>query len=123
MKNSDQLSITATAFDQWREKRVYPRERTPLALRQQAVLLYKNYSSSKITTALKISGTQLNQWKTLLAPKNSHPDFIHLPSPSPSTPAIEPLNISLSFDNGASMVLRGAISSTLLITIIQECKL
>ena len=24
MKNSDQLSITATAFDQWREKRVYP---------------------------------------------------------------------------------------------------
>lgn len=119
MKNSDQLSITATAFDLWREKRVYPRERTPLALRQQAVLLYKNYSSSKITTALKISGTQLNQWKTLLAPKDEHPDFVHLPSPSTTT---EPLTLSLSFANGASMVFNGAISSTLLTTIIQESK-
>ena len=120
MKNSDQLSITATAFDQWREKRVYPRERIPLALRQQAVLLYKNYSSSQITTALKISGTQLNQWKTLLAPKDEHSEFVHLPSPNASS--IEPLNLSLSFANGATIVLSGDLSSTLIATIIQEVK-
>ncbi len=34
MKNSDQLSITATAFDQWRTQRASRSERTPLALRQ-----------------------------------------------------------------------------------------
>ncbi len=120
MKNSDQLTNTSIAFDQWREKRPSRSERTPLALRQQAVLLYKSYPSSKITTALKISGTQLNQWKTLLTPKDEHLDFVHLPSPN--TPSTEPLNLNLSFANGASIVLSGVISSTLLSTIIQECR-
>ncbi len=114
MKNSDQLSITATAFDQWRTQRASRSERTPLALRQQAISLFKSYSSSSITTALKISGTQLKQWKILLAPKDEHTDFVHLPSLN--TPSTEPLNISLSFVNGASMVFSGTLSPTVLLS-------
>jgi len=121
MKKSDQLSITAAAFDQWRINRVSRSERTPLALRQQAVLLYKDYPSSRITSALKISGTQLKLWNTLCAPKDDYPDFVHLPSPN--TPTTVPLNLSLSFPNGTAVVLNGDISSTLISTIIQECKL
>lgn len=115
MKNSDQLSITVTAFDQWRETRTNRGERTPLALRQQAASLCTRYPSSKITTALKISGAQLKQWSKTHAPNNDYPDFIHLPS----TPTTETLNLNLTFANGATFALNGAVSSTLITTIIQ----
>ena len=75
MTHPDQLSITSTAFDQWRKNRAKRSERTPLPLRQQGVLLYETYPSSKIMAALKISSTQLkNGLRSLIqirTPQNS----------------------------------------------------
>ena len=120
MTDTDQLSITTTAFDQWRIDRQKPSELTPLALRQQAVSLSDSYPSSKITAALKISGAQLNQWRTLLSSKNRRPEFVPLPCPNP--PAIDTLKIDLAFANGTKISLSGTIPSTWISTIIQEIK-
>jgi hypothetical protein len=120
MIDLNQLSITAIAFEQWRFNRLKPRERTPLHLRQQAVSLSNTYSSSKITTALKISGTQLKQWLKLLAPHQTSQEFIHLPHSN--SPTIDTLNLELSFENGVTFSLNGPIPATLISTIIQEIK-
>jgi hypothetical protein len=50
---------------------------TPEHLRQQAVLLLEHYASSTITSALRISGAQLKQWREVLLPANT--DFVSLP--------------------------------------------
>ncbi len=59
MPNQDQLTVVASAFQQWRDARPHRNARTPETLRQQAVALLTHYSSSKITSALKLSGANV----------------------------------------------------------------
>jgi len=80
MSNQNQLTITVEAFEQWRNTRNGRQVRTPASLREQAVLLLQEYSSSKIISALKISGTQLKQWRTELGLTESSPQFATLPA-------------------------------------------
>jgi hypothetical protein len=54
------LSNTIVAFEQWRRSKPAKNSLTPLRLRQRTVALLPHYSTSKITTGLRISGGRLN---------------------------------------------------------------
>ena len=79
MLNQDQLSIVVTAFEQWRKNRISRKSRTPQSLRQQAVALKSQYSSGRINTALRISGTQFKHWYNDAQSLNESNDFDQLP--------------------------------------------
>ena len=76
MSNQDQLSVVVTAFEQWRKNRTSQKGSTPQPLRQQAVALKSQYSSSRITIALKISGGQFKQWCKDYQSFNESIDFV-----------------------------------------------
>ena len=121
MSNPEPLSCVVIAFEQWRKNRKGRQARTPTSLRQQAVALLEHYASSKITSALNLSGSQLKQWAESLHGANIPEPFVHLPLwGSPPQPS---LNLTLSFRHGEQLSLSGDISSAVLSAIIQEMKL
>jgi hypothetical protein len=82
MSNQDQLPPVVAAFEKWRNNRNGPQVATPEHLRQQAVLLLEHCSSSTITCALRISGTQLKQWRECSTPANTEfAEFVSLLKP------------------------------------------
>ena len=85
MSNQDQLTTVVTAFEHWRSNRNGRKVPTPLPLREQTVALLNYYSSSQITSALRISGSQLKQWRISTAPTETIPQFVHLPIPTSPT--------------------------------------
>ena len=119
MSNPEQLSSVIAAFEQWRHNK--NGRQTPTPLRQQAVTLLDNYSSSKITSALRISGTQLKQWAGSLQVVNKHDPFVHLPLSSSTQH--KSLNLQLHFRHGEQLTLSGDISLSLITAMIQEMKL
>ena len=125
MSNQDQLCIVVTAFEQWRKTRSSRNNATPKPLRKQAVLLYRHYSSSRITEALKISGGQFKQWyndyQSLIEPI----DFVQLPvTLSPQINDVEEgeVKLELSFPQGEQLKLSGKITPTLLAILIKEMR-
>lgn len=121
MSNPEQLSSVIAAFEQWRHNKNGRQTATPEPLRQQAVALLDNYSSSKITSALRISGTQLKQWTESLQVTNNPDPFVHLPL---STSAQhKSLNLQLHFRHGEQLTLSGDLSLSLITAMIQEMKL
>lgn len=125
MSNQDQLSIVVTAFEQWRKNRTSHKGRTPQSLRQQAVALKSHYSSGRITTALRISGSQFKQWCKDVEVTDESTDFVQLPVTynSHKDEAQEGiLKLELSFPQGEQLQLSGNITPTLLATLIQEMR-
>jgi hypothetical protein len=120
MPNQDQLSIVVTAFEHWRSNRNGRQVPTPTALREQAVALLNHYSSSQITSALRISGSQLKQWRKCVAPTKIKPQFVHLPISSPST--LPSVKVELCFASGDQMNLSGAVNGDMLISFISAMK-
>lgn len=120
MSNLDQLSTLVTAFEHWRSNRNGRQVPTPMALREQAVGLLEHYSSSKITSALRISGSQLKQWKNSATSPENTPQFVHLPISAPS--AQTPFNIELRFAQGDAMSLSGIDDPHILISLIGALK-
>ncbi|MCG6200562.1 hypothetical protein [Psychromonas antarctica] len=118
MSNPEQLSSVITAFEQWRHHK--NGRQTPALLRQQAVALLDNYSSSRITSALRISGTQLKQWTESLQVVNKPAPFVHLPLSS--SVQHKSLNLELHFRHGEQLTLCGDISLSLITAMIQEMK-
>ena len=120
MSNQDQLPTVVSAFEHWRNNRNGRQVPTPTPLREQAVALLSNYSSSKITSALRISGSQLKQWRNSLEPTDITSLFVHLPiSPSLTQP---PLNVELRFARGDEMSLSGVVDSHLIMSLIGAMK-
>ena len=119
MSNSEQLSSVIAAFEQWRHHK--NGRQTPTPLRQQAVALLDNYSSSKITSALSISGTQLKHWAESLQVAETPVPFVHLPLSSSAQ--YKSLNLQLHFRHGEQLTLSGDISLSLITAMIQEMKL
>ncbi|HEY5715024.1 MAG TPA: hypothetical protein VIS54_01300 [Psychromonas sp.] len=118
MSNPEQLSSVIAAFEQWRHNKKGRQVPTPASLRQQAVALLDNYSSSKITSALRISGTQLKQWAESLQVANTPDPFVHLPLfPSAQHKS---LSLALHFRHGEQLTLSGEISPSLISAIIRE---
>ncbi|AZG35451.1 MULTISPECIES: hypothetical protein [Shewanella] len=103
MSNSDLLSTLSTAFECWRSNRNGRQVPTPNTLREQAVGLLEHYSSSKITSVLRISGSQLKQWRNSISPPVNNPQFVHLPILAPSTQTT--FNVELKFFQGDTMSL------------------
>jgi hypothetical protein len=124
MSNQDLLSIVVTSFEQWRKTRTSRKGRTPQPLRQQAVALKSQYSSSRITTTLQISGTQFKQWCKDNQPLKGSLDFVQLPvTLSPIDNAEEAtLKLELSFSHGEQLRLSGQITPTLLSILIKEMR-
>jgi len=121
MPKQDQLSTLVTAFELWRSNRNGRQVPTPTALREKAVALLNHYSSSQIISALRISGSQLKQWRQCVASTpetKSH--FIHLPISS--SPTQHSVNVELCFASGDQMNLSGAVDSELLISLIDAMK-
>lgn len=120
MSNQDQLSTLVTAFEHWRSKKKGRQVPTPTTLREQAVALLKHYSSSKITSALRISGSQLKQWRNTVAPIETTPQFIHLPlSTSPTQSSVK---VELCFARGEQMYLSGFVDTDMLVSLIGAMK-
>ncbi len=120
MPNQEQLSIVVTAFPHWLCNRNGRQVPTPAALREQAVALLSHYSSSQITSALRISGGQLKQWRATLGTFEEAPQFVHLPIPS--SPMKSPLNVELRFASGDLMSLSGIVDSDMLISLVGAMK-
>jgi hypothetical protein len=120
MSNQDQLSTVVSAFEHWRSNRNGRQVPTPTALREQAVALLNHYSSSQITSALRISGSQLKQWRNSVATTETKPQFVHLPiSGSPTQYSVK---VELCFASGEQMNLSGAVNSDMLISLIGAMK-
>ena len=120
MPNQDQLSTAVTGFEHWRSNRSGRQVSTPIALREQAVALLNHYSSSKITSALRISGSQLKQWRYTLEHAEKTPLFVHLPISPPFTQP--PLTVELRFAQGNEMSLSGVIDTNIIISLIGAMK-
>jgi len=120
MSNPDQLSTLVSDFEHWRSNRNGRQVPTPTALREQAVALLNHYSSSQITSALRISGSQLKQWRNCGAPTETKPQFVHLPISNP--PTIPSVKVELCFASGDQMNLSGAVNGELLISFISAMK-
>ena len=120
MSNQDQLTTVVTAFEHWRSNRNGRKVPTPLPLREQTVALLNYYSSSQITSALRISGSQLKQWRNSTAPTEKTPLFVHLPlSASPTQPCVK---VELCFAGGDQMHLSGVVDSDMLISLVGAMK-
>jgi len=120
MTNSDQLTSVVTAFELWRSNRNGRQVPTPTPLRKQAVSLLNNYSTSQITSALRISGGQLKQWRHSLDVPVQSPQFIELPVLLPSHNS--PINIELHFTSGDQLHLSGVVEPDLITTLIAAMK-
>jgi hypothetical protein len=118
MSNQEQLSPVVAAFEQWRNNRNGRQVATPKHLRQQAVLLLEHCSSSTLTCALRISGSQLKQWRELSAPTNT--EFVSLPLVSGACDPQQCLELRLH--NGVQLSLSGALSSSLIVDMLREAK-
>lgn len=120
MPNKDQLSTVVSAFEHWRSNRNGRQVPTPTTLREQAVSLLNNYSSSQIISALRISGSQLKQWRNSAVPTETKSQFVHLPiSGSPTQSSVK---VELCFASGDQMHLSGLVDSSMLVSLIGAMK-
>jgi hypothetical protein len=120
MPNQKQISVVVTAFEQWRSNRNGRQAPTPATLREQAVSLLNTFSFSQITSALRISGSQLKQWRNALVLSEQTPQFVNLPvSPAPTD---SPFNVELCFASGDQLRLSGVVDRDVINTIIGAMK-
>lgn len=125
MTNSDPLSLAVTAFELWRKTRSTRKGLTPQHLREQAVALKSHYVSSKITRALRISGTQFKQWLQDSKTNEETFEFVQMPATHLSQTAEtkeSDIELELSFAQGGQLRLSGQLSSALLSTLIKEMR-
>ena len=120
MPNSDQLTTVVTAFELWRSNRKGRKTPTPIPLRKQAVSLLNTYSTSQITSALRISGGQLKQWRHSPDVLVQLPQFIELPVSS--TPPHAPMKLELHFTSGDQLCLTGVVDLDVITTLIGAMK-
>jgi len=118
MTKPDPLTLVADAFTQWREDYPAPRRRVPDSLRRQAVALLTQYSNSRITRALRISGGQLAAWRQQEESPPTAPEFVPLPQ-TPSPPPAG-LSVEVAFPGGCRLRLDGHLSADLLRALAQS---
>jgi hypothetical protein len=124
MANSKEINQVVEAFELWRNNRGSRKSPTPQALRKQAIDLLEHCSCSKVTSMLRISGSQLKQWRESVKPNETTHDFIRLPVQNEAQHSVNkhPI-IEIRLCNGAALTFAGQISQALLVAMIQEAKL
>ncbi len=123
MANSKEINQVVEAFELWRNNRGSRKSPTPQALRKQAIDLLEHCSCSKVTSMLRISGSQLKQWRESVKPSQTNHDFIQLPARSEAHHIVNKHpKIELRFCNGTALNFSGEITQALLVTMIQETK-
>lgn len=124
MANTKEITQVVNAFELWRNSRSSRRTSTPQALRKQAIDLLEQYSSSKVSSMLRISGSQLKQWReSAVEPNETRPDFIRLPEQAKVTCVVNAYpKIELRLCNGVALTFSGDISQAMLVAMIKEAK-
>ena len=120
MPTPSQLQKTAAEFKKWRANKNARSESTPLPLRRQAVALITQYPINQIAKALGLNGSGIKRWQAEFADKDvgepaGNEPFISLPKVAPQGSCLQ--KITLSFDDGGTLVLSGDISSRLALVI------
>lgn len=120
MPTQPSLQKVASAFKLWRANKNGPGESTPLSLRRQAIALTTHYSVSQVTKALGLSGSVIKRWSAELADNEAvcatgAEPFVSLPKAAAQASCVQ--RITLSFDDGGTIVLTGDISSRLVLVI------
>lgn len=86
--------------------------------------LLEHCSCRKVTSVLRISGSQLKQWRESFEVNQTSHDFIRL---SVQNKALHSVNehpiIEFRLCNGGALTFAGQISQALLVAMIQEVKL
>ena len=117
MANANKINQVVAAFELWRNSRGSRKTPTPQALRKQAIDLLEHCSSSKITSMLRISGSQLKQWRESVKALQTNQDFIRLPVQEQAQHRVsEHPTIVLQLCNGATLTFSNEVSQTLLIS-------
>ena len=123
MANAKEIHQVVEAFELWRHNRGCRKSPTPQALRKKAVDLLEHCSSSKVTSMLRLSGSQLKQWRESVKTSQTNHDFIHLPAQNEAHHIVnEHPRIELRFCNGTALNFSGEMTQALLVTFIQEAK-
>ena len=124
MANTKEVNQVVAAFERWRATRGSRKSPTPQALRKQAIDLLEHCSSSKITSMLRISGSQLKQWRGSVKPEQTNRDFIRLPVQDGSLHSVnQHPSIVLRLCNGATLTFSDEVSQTLLVAMLKEANL
>ena len=113
MPTPSQLQKTAAEFKKWRANKNARSESTPLPLRRQAVTLITQYSINQVAKALGLNGSGIKRWQAEFANKDvgepaGNEPFISLPKVAPQGSCLQ--KITLSFDDGGTLVLSGCTS-------------
>jgi len=123
MNTTISLEQTKAEFNHWRDNKETLGNTTPDKLRQQAVELAQQYSTSKVVTTLGLSGSVIKRWQSELkySPTNNttKQTFIALPNPQTNQPSVAQASIMLN--DGTSIQLSGCASTQLLSAIAQAC--
>jgi hypothetical protein len=123
MANAKKINQVVEAFELWQNNRASRRSPTPHTLRKQAINLLDHCSCSKVTSVLRISGSQLKQWRESFEVNQTSHDFIRLPVQNEAQHSVnEHPIIELRLCNGAALTFAGQISQALLVAMIQEAK-
>ena len=123
MANAKEINQVVAAFELWRKNRGSRKTPTPQALRQQAINLLEHCSSSKVTSMLRISGSQLKRWRGSVKPNQTSQDFIRLPVQDQAQHRVSEIpSIVLRLCNGATLTFSNEVSQTMLVAMIKEAK-
>ena len=122
MSTRSPLQKTAAEFKSWRANKNSQGQSTPQALRKQAIALTTQYSISRVTSELGLSGSVIKRWREELADhqvtgeKPARP-FVSLPKAAAQSSCVQ--KITLSFGDGGTIELTGDISSRLALVITE----
>ncbi|MCX4030123.1 hypothetical protein H0A36_28085 [Endozoicomonas sp. SM1973] len=123
MVDSISLESVAAAFQAWRENRPGKRQKTPAALRQQALALLEHYSVSKVINTLGLSHSALKSWQLVEQGNDPSSDFVALTqpiAPVDNHTYNSSLRIHLTLSHGVQMSIQGELSGSQLSAVVRE---
>jgi hypothetical protein len=112
LPESTTLEQVKLAFDQWRQERKNPSERTPTHLVKKTVLLAEQYPQSEIINTLELSYGQYKKWLKAHGPKNETMSFVALPGAHPRNDS-SCARLTIAHPNGIRLEATGLSASQL----------
>lgn len=118
MHHHHSLEHVATEFANWRRNKTSQGTTTPTTLRRLAIGLTAHYSTSKVATALGLSGSVFKRWRTEAQSDVSLANqFVTLPAQA--TPLECVAQVSIALRNGGEITLNSNVPPALVLQIVQ----